>query len=84
MLDDLDTQSAAAARIRALGHEGYHTLAERLADDLETELAVTDRVRRASATGGSAPGALESDLAVLRQQAHAVQSALTQWLETNS
>ena len=30
----LDTRSPAAARIRALCHEGYHTLAERLADDL--------------------------------------------------
>ncbi|HEY0511783.1 MAG TPA: hypothetical protein VGH73_07765 [Thermoanaerobaculia bacterium] len=83
MLGDLEAQGAAAtARIRTLGHEGYHGLSERLADDLEAELAVTDRARRAAA--GSALGALESDLAAVRQQAQEVQAALTQWFESSS
>jgi hypothetical protein len=83
-LSDLETQSPTAARLRSLGDEGYHALAERLADDLETELAVADRARRVAAAEGSALGALESDLAALRQQAYVVQATLTQWLETNS
>ena len=84
MLADLEAQDGiAVARIRKLGHEGYHHLAERLAEDLSAELAVTDRARRAAAEGGSF-GAIEIDLAAVRQQAHAVQAALTQWLASSS
>jgi hypothetical protein len=84
MLSDLETRSAAGAHIRSLVQEGYHALAERLADDLETEHAVADRLRRVATAEGSAFGTLESDLAALRQQAYVVQATLTQWLETNS
>lgn len=84
MLSDLAAQAeTAVARIRKLGREGYHSLAERLTEDLGAELAVTDRARRAAATGSSLHG-IESDLAAVRQQAHAVQTALTQWLEISS
>lgn len=81
MLGRLETQAGMAVdRIRKLNQDGYHYLAERLAEDLEAELSVTDRARRVS-TGGSF-GAIESDLAAVRRQAQAVQAALTQWLES--
>jgi hypothetical protein len=84
MLGRLETQAGMAVeRIRKLNHEGYHRLAERLAEDLAVELSLTDRARLDSKTGGSL-GAIESDLAAVRRQAHAVQAALTQWLESGS
>ena len=52
MLGDLEAQDeAAVAHLRKLGREGYHRLAERLAEDLAAELAVTDRARRSSLGG---------------------------------
>ena len=84
LLADLETQDEmAVARIRKLGREGYHRLAERLAEDLASEVAVTARARLGSVAGGSL-GAIESDLAAVRRQAQAVQAALTQWLESSS
>ena len=84
MLGRLETQAGMAVdRIRKLNQEGYHHLAERLAEDLEVELSMTDRARRASTAEGSL-GAIENDLAAVRRQAHEVQAALTQWLESGS
>jgi hypothetical protein len=84
MLGRLETQAGMAVdHIRKLNHEGYHRLAERLAEDLEVELSMTDRARRASTVGGSL-GAIESDLAAVRRRAQEVQAALTQWLESGS
>lgn len=83
-LGDLEDQGViAVACLRKLGREGYHHLAERLAEDLEVELAVTNRARRASVAGGSL-GPIESDLAAVRLQAHTVHAALTNWLESSS
>lgn len=84
MLTDLETEDErTVAQIRKLGREGYQRLAERLAEDLASELAVTDRARRAAAEGGSL-GVIENDLAAVRQQAHAVCATLKQWLEISS
>jgi hypothetical protein len=84
MLGRLETQAGMAVdRIRKLNQEGYHHLAERLAEDLEVELSMTDRARRASTAEGSL-GAIENDLAAVRRQAHEVQAALTRWLESGS
>ncbi len=81
--DLVEQDEAAVARIRKLGQEGYHRLAERLAEDLTAELAMTDRARRAS-TEESFSGMIARDLAAVRQQAQTVQAALTYWLETSS
>jgi hypothetical protein len=84
MLGRLEPQAGmAVGRIRKLNQEGYHHLAERLAEDLEVELSMTDRARLASTAGGSL-GAIESDLAAVQRQAQGVQAALTQWLELGS
>jgi hypothetical protein len=84
MLQGLEPQDeAGVAQIRKLRHEGYHHLAERLAEDLEAELAVTDRARRTSAAGGSL-GAVECELAAVRRQAQAVHETLTQWIASSS
>lgn len=80
-LEPLD--EAAVAQIRKLRHEGYHHLAERLAEDLEAELAVSDRAHRSSSAGGSL-GGIESDLAAVRRQAQAAHQTLTQWIESSS
>jgi hypothetical protein len=83
-LSDLEPQDATAvAHIRKLGREGYRHLAERLAEDLSAEMAVTNRAHRAAEAGGSL-GAIESDLATVRQQAQAVHATLAQWLESRS
>ncbi len=83
-IDDLATQDPmAAAQISKLAHEGFHTLAERLADDLLAALAAGDRARRASAAGGSL-GPIARDLAAVRRQASVVHSALARWLETTA
>ena len=84
MLRGLEPQDeAGVAQIRKLRHEGYHHLAERLAEDLEAELAVSDRARRSSSAGGSL-GALESELAAVRRRAQAVHENLTQWIASSS
>lgn len=84
VLHDLTTEDGAAVSpLRKLASEGYHRLAERLAEDLVTEIIVDERGRRESAAGGTL-GAMESDLAALRQQAQTVQTDLLHWLTTNS
>jgi hypothetical protein len=82
-LDNLETRGGGrAARIRELGREGYRDLAERLADDLESELSVDDRARRAAQ--GRALATVENSLAAVRRQAGEVQAALAQWLDSHS
>ena len=84
MLQGLEPQDeAGVAQIRKLRHEGYHHLAGRLAEDLEAELAVSDRAHRSSSAGGSL-GGIESELAAVRRQAQAVHQTLTQWIESSS
>jgi hypothetical protein len=83
MLGDLEARGGAAAtQIRALWREGYQDLAERLSDDLDVELSITDLARRASM--GRALAGIENSLAAVRRQAGEVHAALTQWLESNS
>lgn len=82
-LGDLEARGGTAAdRIRKLGWEGYHDLAERLSEDLDVELSINDLSRRAST--GRALAGIENSLAAVRRQAGEVHAALTQWLESNS
>jgi hypothetical protein len=84
VLHDLATEDEAAVfPLRKLASEGYHRLAERLAEDLVTEIVIDERGRRATAAGGTL-GALENDLAALRQQAQTAQADLLNWLNMNS
>lgn len=81
-LADLEARgSGAVSHLRTLSKEGYHELAERLSDDLEVELSISDRARRASQ--GSAFGGLETASASVQRQAREVQASLVRWLESN-
>jgi hypothetical protein len=70
----------AVAGIRELIRQRYFHLAERLAEDLEAELAVRDRVRRAAHTPGGSLGPLLHDLETVRARADAVKVSLARWL----
>jgi hypothetical protein len=82
-LRDLEARGGAvASQIRSLWREGYYDLAERLSDDLDVELSMTDLARRTST--GRALAGIENSLAAVRRQAGEVHAALTQWLESHS
>jgi uncharacterized protein YoaH (UPF0181 family) len=84
MLGELTARGGAEAveRLRKLIREGYLHLAERLAEDLDSELAVKDRNRRASETQGGSLGPLLQDLQEIRRQADLASRSLAAWLES--
>lgn len=83
MLGELDAQEETdvVEGLRKLIREGYLHLAERLAEDLDSELAVKDRSRRASETPGGSLGPLLRDLQEIRQRADLASRSLAAWLE---
>lgn len=72
----------ALAQLRRLAHEGYHYLAEMLVDDLEVDLAVKDRTRRASVAPGEAFNVAMRDYEEIRKRAEVMRESLTQWLNS--
>lgn len=83
LLAELEGQgrTEAVEGLRKLIREGYLHLAERLAEDLDSELAVKDRSRRASETPGGSLGPLLRDVQEIRQRADLVSCSLAAWLE---
>jgi hypothetical protein len=81
MLEELTTRGAEAVdTLRKLIREGYLPLAERLAEDLDSELAVRDRSRRASEAQGGSLWPLLRDLKDTYRQADLISRSLTAWL----
>lgn len=80
---ELEARGGAGAveGLRKLIREGYLHLAERLAEDLDSELAVKDRTRRASETQGGSLGPLLQNMQEIRQRADLASRSLTTWLE---
>lgn len=83
LLGELETRGGAGAveGLRKLIREGSLHLAERLAEDLDSELAVKDRTRRASKAPGGSLGPLLRDLQEIRQRADLASHSLASWLE---
>lgn len=83
MLGELEArkETDVVEELRKLIREGYLHLAERLAEDLDSELAAKDRSRRASETPGGSLGPLLRDLQEIRQRADLASRSLAAWLE---
>ncbi|HSK76932.1 MAG TPA: hypothetical protein VLQ45_10780 [Thermoanaerobaculia bacterium] len=83
LLGELEPRGGAEAveGLRKLIREGYLHLAERLAEDLDSELAVKDRTRRASETQGGSLGPLLQDMQEIRQRADLASRSLASWLK---
>jgi len=67
--------------LRKLIREGYLHLAERLAEDLDSEFAVKDRSRRASETEGGSLAPLLQEMKEIRQRADSASRSLAVWIE---
>ncbi len=82
LLAELEIQGGeeATGRLRELMLAGYIHLAERLAEDLEADLAVKDRKKRAAKTPGGSLGPLIQNLDEIDRQATSVRNVLLQWL----
>lgn len=83
MLGELEARGGGEAveALRQLIREGYLHLAERLAEDLDPELAIKDRSRRAAETQGDSLGPLLQEMNKIRQRADSVSYSLAAWLK---
>ncbi|HJX28811.1 MAG TPA: hypothetical protein VJ885_12945 [Thermoanaerobaculia bacterium] len=70
-----------AEQIGRLSREGHHHLAERLLEDLETDLAIKERSHHAAEMPEGTLGPRIADLEAVRQRADSVGAALASWLD---
>lgn len=75
---------AAAERVAHLLEEGYAELAGRLAEDLEVDLAVLDRSRRAAVTPGGTLGPLTASLGQIQRDAEVLERSVKYWLASTA
>jgi hypothetical protein len=83
MLEELTAKGGTAGveMLRKLTGEGYLYLAQRLAEDLDSELDVEDRSRRGIETPGGALGPLTEELTQIRLHADSTGRCLATWLQ---